>query len=470
MEKLVDAYWKIRLISGLNCEDVKLSELNSYKSILKLAIPSIFGFLGILVFETIDIYWIGKLDPRAVAAVASAAFLEWTIFTLTNLTRTGTVSLVSKAYGAKNIKLCHQIAVESIYLSLIVSIFLTILSISTCSWIFWQMGLDEKTHQFAMEYFVILMLGLPFFYLFNLAGDILNSYSNTKASMITMWISISANIVFAPILVFGWFGFPALAVKGAALATVISYVVGICTRFFYLVKKNYIPHWKEFIHPPVAFFQFWKQFLSIGAPSAATNAIWCMVFPFLTVLITKFGMMPLAGLNIGNRIEAVCYYAAMGVSVAVATLVGQSLGRKDPSACVGITFKGLVIVSTVLMPLGVYFLLYSSSLASLLNTNPEIVYHAGSYLKIVASLGIFLGFEMVLEGAFNGLGNTKPYMMVRVPLTIARIPLAYVLAFHTSLGVSGIWWSISLTTLLKGLALVWLFVYNKKNREILGLA
>ena len=434
------------------------------RRILGVAIPSIVGFLGLILFETADIYWIGKLSSEAVAAVGAAAFLEWLVYDLMTVTSTGCGTLVSQFYGAGNDER-FDVVRESFWLSLLISGVLMAILFLTAPVIFTFMGLAGGPHQLAMEYFTVFIIGFPILYIMMIQGQVFTSYGDARARTVVMLGIVVLNIVLDPCLIFGWGVFPRCGVRGAAIATVSSQAVGIVVYHLVLTKRGYIPRLASLFRLSSRHF---GRILKIGGPTATTNVVWTVVFPLLTPIVTAFGTEPLAGLAIGSRIEGFPFYFGLGFSLAVATLVGQSYGRGDKAEVRRTARRGTLLITLILAPVSLAFIFMPERLVGILNRDPAVIAAGADYLRIVGYFELFLGWELVLEGAFNGLGNTRPYMWIRVPLTLARIPLAYLLAFTFNVGVSGVWWAISISTLLKGILVTIAFVTNKKNRELLS--
>lgn len=430
------------------------------KQIFSLAIPTIVGFLGIILFEAIDIFWIGKLGANAVAAVGGASFLLWTLFALMNLTNTGTATLIAQFWGAGDREARHQVAREAFWYVLLFSLITIIILHFTIADLLRLMGLDQATQKLALEYFRVYLYGLPMIYLFNLQGQILNAQGAVRLRTIIMLFSLSLNIVLDPLLIFGYFGFPEMGIKGASIATLISESIGVLISIHFMRRWDYIGRLRHFRKIT---WHYFKQLLTIGIPSATTNMTWTIVFPLLTVVITKFGMEPLAGLNIANRWEGFPYFFGVGFSVAIATLVGHSIGAGNLEHAKRIAMRGVWLATLILAPISLLFILIPEQLIGLLNSDPEVIRHGAEYLRIVGYFELFLGWELVLEGAYNGIGNTRPYMWVRVPLTLGRIPLAWLLAITFDMGVVGVWWAISVTTLIKGVVLMG--VYRRQERK-----
>lgn len=445
---------------------MKIDDLASYKTILKIAIPAILGFISSFLFETTDLFWIGKISASAVAAAGAASFLQWTTYSFMNLTRTGCLSLMAKEIGAGDYEGAQRVGKESIHASLLVSAAIVLILLLAQKYLFIFMGLEGNTLDHALRYFTVLIWGMPVVYLFTLLGDVFNAYGDTKTSSAILLVAIAINLILDPIMIFGYFNFPEMGIAGASFATVISQVIGLILRFYVIHKKKYLNFSYIFKNPTKDFL---KRIIDIGLPSATTNAIWSSVFPFLAAIITQFGMLPLAGINVGTRVEAFCYYVSLGFSIAVTTLVGQNYGKKDVKNILVVVYRCLILITLFLAPISAILIIRPDLFASLVNQDAGIIFHASNYLRIIGYLEIFLGYEMVFEGAFNGLSNGKPYMLIRIPLTIIRIPLGYFLAHQMNMGVDGVWWAISLSTFLKGSLLAYAFFTNKKNKEIFNM-
>ena len=433
------------------------------KKIFKIAIPSIIGFLGLTFFETVDIFWIGKLNSKAVAACAAASFMEWMLYALMNLSNTGCATIVSQFIGAKKNNEKFEVIKEATQLCLIFSIIIIAILYFIIDDIFWAMGLDSTTHHYAISYFRILLIGFPGLYLLNLLGNIFNAHGDTKTSTIILLSILLINLVLDPLLIFGYYGFPKMGIQGAATATVISVVLGLIVRFYILRRKNYIPPLKSFF---TLSFNYFKRLIKIGFPTTTTHFAWSMVYPLLTRIITVFGMAPLAALNICHRIEGIPYFFSVGFSIALSTLIGQYYGKGNIREVKKIFKRGVVLITLLMTPVSLAFIFIPETLISLINQDPELIAHGKVYLRIIGYLELFLGWEVAIEGAFNGLGNTKAYMFLCVPLTLSRVPLAWLFGIYLKMGTIGIWWAISITTGIKGVLMLVTFLTNKTNRKI----
>jgi len=425
------------------------------REIFGIALPAFLGSLGFVLFDAVNIFWVGRLGTPVIAGVASAAFLTWAVYAAMNATTVGANTLVAQFYGAGRREEALRVAVEAAWLSVGASLLIMAAVLPSTGAIFRLMGLQPETAVHARQYLTVYVCALPLYYLCNLAGNIFNAYGDTRTNVVIMSASVAVNMVLDPVLILGWGTGRPFGVIGAASASVIATACALAVQVIYLRRRGFLPPLRELLRRPA--FAYAGRILRIGVPSASVNLVWSMVYPALTVIITRFGEAPLAALSVCFRWEGIPYYLSMGFSTAMAALIGQAYGRGDLGRVRQIAARGRYLITALLLPVALAFILLPEMLVRPLTSDPEVVAHAAQYLRIIGYFEIFLGWELLFQGAFNGLGHTRDYMLVAVPLTVARWPLAWLLAVTLGLGTGGIWWAISLSTFAKGAWLAWLF-------------
>jgi putative MATE family efflux protein len=188
----------------------------------------------------------------------------------------------------------------------------------------------------------------------------------------------------------------------------------------------------------------------VGAPIALSQVSFCLVYMALARVIARFGTPAVAAVGIGHKAESIAYFVSAGFGFAAATMVGQNLGARRPdraSRAAWVACWYALVPSTLV---AVAMVVFPHEIARFFIDDPAVTAVAVRYLQIVAVSEIFLVFEIVLEGAFGGAGDSVPPLVVGGPLSIARVPAAYFLAVTLDWGVDGIWWAISISTVLKG--------------------
>ncbi|MEJ2726490.1 MAG: MATE family efflux transporter [Deltaproteobacteria bacterium] len=177
----------------------------------------------------------------------------------------------------------------------------------------------------------------------------------------------------------------------------------------------------------------------------------------ITRLPAHYGPEYVAALRIGHTVEGLSFFLALGFSIATATCLGQNLGARQPERAERCGWISAGIVAVVLFVLSLFFFFFAHEISAVFTPDSNTVSASATYLKILAVSQVFMGAEIVLGGAFSGAGDTVPPMAIFVPLNLARIPMAYLLAGPVGLGVSGVWWAISGTSIFKGLVIAFWF-------------
>lgn len=424
------------------------------RRIIAVAAPAIGGYFGMILFDVANIFWIGKLGVNAVAGASSASFIVWTLFGLMQTTIAGCNSLVAQFFGAGKRDEAHAVVREAIWLSLGISLVMTGVLLPVHGRLFEWMGLDADARGQAMSYFGLLVYGLPISFLYYLSGTIFNAYGDTRRATMTMTFALAVNMILDPVLMLGWGGFPALGLRGAAVALIISHTVGTIVRVVWLRRLNCICGVAEMLRPT---WDHAARIVTIGVPVALTSGAWSLVYPLLTRLITPFGMAPVSAVGTCFRLESFPYYIGMGLSVAMAALVGQAVGSGDTDAVRKTVRRGLLLSTVMTLPFAALYVTIPERLVGLLTTDADTIAHGGRYLTAIGWFELFMGWELLFGGVFTGLGRTLPMMLITLPCMIGRIPLAWLLAYHFEWGAVGIWWAISLTTFGKGAGLAVLY-------------
>ncbi len=427
------------------------------KAIIKLAGPAMTSMLFIMVFQLVDAWWVGKLGAQPLAGVSAAAFLLWSLESIATLVSTGVNAMVARFVGEKNDEKASLIAGQGTLLSVFLSLALSITGLVFQAKIFNAMGIEADVARAAKDYMGIILIGLVTIYVSFAIDAAFRGMGDTKTPLKLVASGLSLNMILDPILIFGIGPFPRMETAGAALATIIAH--GFIAVFgIILLQRRKV---RIRFHQGLINYNLLWRITRIGAPIAFSGLMFSVSYMFLTRVITRFGPEALAALGLGHRIEGLSYFAAVGFSVAAATLVGQNLGAGKPERAEKSAWLTILYISILLLVVSLVYFFFSGNIIRFFINDASVIREGTQYLKIIALFEVFLGFEIVFEGAFSGAGNSFPPMLVAVPVTWARIPLAIYLADVVGLGSNGIWWSIAVTTGLKGILLALWFLRGK---------
>ncbi len=422
-----------------------------------LAIPAVASTFFTIIFEIVDMFWVGKLGTASVAALSVASFVIWILRGLAMTVATGALALVSRRAGEKREEQLRHTIVNSIVSGFIFALFVLAIFLPLILNVYEWIGLESGVASLAAEYSLVFLSGLIFVYMMMVFEHIIRGVGNTRIPMIITGISLLLNAAVDPVFIFVL----DMGIRGAAYATILAQMIGALLMAIVLIFKIF-PLRETVIAINARFWgDYFYKIIKIGAPVALGEAGFSFIYLLLSGIITRYGKEPLAALGIAHRLEAVPFFISMGFSMAVATMVGQNLGAGKVENARESVYFSLKIVSLILLVISLLFFLFAPWLFRFFIDDPSVIAHGTAYLRIIAVLEVFLGFEVVIGGAFSGAGDTRPPFFIVFPITLLRVPLAYILGVVLKMGIESIWWIIAVTTFLKGVLLLLVFRQGK---------
>jgi putative MATE family efflux protein len=441
-------------------QKIDLTSGSITKSIFYLAGPAVGTMFLETAFSLANIFWVGKLGAVSLAAVISSTILIWIIYSLTATISVGVTALVARSIGAKDFEQSGTVARQGFLFAIILALILSVPGVLFSRLAFVLMGTEPDVSILGTRYLRIIFSGAVFFFLIDVFAATFRAAGDTKTPMLVIMGSLGLNIILDPFLIFGWGPFPRMETGGAALASIISQGLG-SLLFGILISKGKL-HFKFSLLPKfdIHLSTVWR-ILRIGIPASTAWILFSIVYLFINKIVALFGTEAIAALGIGNRMESVSFLTCLGFSVAASTLVGQNLGAGKPERSAQAAWQTAGIAVLVTGFVATMFLIFPKQIASVFISDPKVIEIGIGYLRILALSQMFMALEIVFEGAFGGAGNTIPPMLVSIPGSLARIPLAYLLAVHWGMGIKGVWWAITLTSIAKGIVLTYWFSRGK---------
>lgn len=435
------------------------------KTIYIVAAPTMLHMLLETSYHLIDAFWLGMLGANALAAVASASFLLWMVFSICIIVETGVNSLIARYYGSDSKELLQRTAYHGMKYGALIAFCVAFIMLLFQRRIFEMMGLEEIVIANAISFFTPILCGLPLFNVVIAGFAVFRGTGDTKTPLKVLFISLIINTVLAPLLIFGPGVFPELGISGAAIATVISQIIALFINIYILKEKKILIKTDNKILDP----EIVRKITKIGFPVAINGVVFCIVYLFLTKIISEFGTAPVAAIGIGHRIESLAYCISVGFSIAATTLVGQSLGANMPERAKEIAWKMNFYAGGFILIFCLFILIFNNLIAGIFTSDSQVLTYTSAYLKVIAFIEVFMAFEIVMEGVFSGYGNTLPMTIVGLPANIMRIPLAYYLS--QKMGVNGVWLAIGFTTAFKGIMLIlWFRIYTSSPQKLEALS
>lgn len=435
------------------------------KTLAELALPIMASsFLG-TAYNITDMAWIGVLGSKAVAGVGMGGMYVWLSQGLCSLARMGGQVNLAQSCGRGDREAARNYATASIQLTCIFAVLFSAVCLAFTAPLLSFFHLDDA-HTFAYaEIYMKITCGLVIFSYMNytLTG-LYTAQGDSKTPFFANLTGLVMNMLLDPLLVLGIGPFPRLEVAGAAIATVtaqlIVMIVMIAGIFVGKENENILREVQIFSGIPGSFY---RSVCKIGGPTALQGTLYCMISMVLTRMVSAFGPGAVATQRVGGQIESISWNTADGFAAALNSFTAQNYGagkndriRKGYRASLRIMITWGILVTAI-------FVLFPEQLSSLFFHEADVLKIAVGYMVIIGLGEAFLCVEMLTIGALSGLGKTNICSIISILLTGSRIPLALILT-RSALGLTGIWWALTLTSIAKGI--VFYITFHRVSRRL----
>jgi len=436
------------------CGSIKGNEYDFTKgsigrAILLLSIPMVLEMSMESIFAVVDIFFVARLGPEAVATVGLTESMITIIYAIAIGLSMATTAIVSRRIGEKDNKGAAVACVQSILVGILVSLPITLLGIFYSQDLLRLMGASETILNELTGYTTVMLAFNGVIMLLFIINAVFRGAGDAAISMRVLWMSNILNIILDPLLIFGIGPFPELGITGAAVATTIGRGLGVVYQFYLLagVSKRISVRMKDWrIDLPVMNRLFRLSIGGIGQYLIATSS-WIG----LVRIIAEFGSEALAGYTIAIRIIIFSLLPSWGMSNAAATLTGQNLGAGRPDRAEKSVWITALFNMVVLILIGILMFVFAGELVMLFTEEPDVIEIGVQCLQVVCFGYFFYAWGMIMVQAFNGAGDTTtPTLLNFICFWAIEIPLAYLLAITLGYAEFGVFISIVVAESLLG--------------------
>jgi putative MATE family efflux protein len=408
--------------------------------IVALALPLVGSSLLQFTYSLVDMFWVGALGSDAVASIGAASFYIMLGQAIQSLIVVGAGIKVSQAVGRRDQALIQRYVRAGRRMNLGLGLlFVTVLAAFGQALIGFLNMDAPAVEQLAYSYLLVSAPMLIFSFFNLLFARLFSAYGNTTTAMRINATGVTLNMILSPLFIYPL----GLGVVGAGLATLVANVVMFG---FFWHRARVLFDWEETVEPNRTDY---REILRLGFPMATQRVLFTVISIFLARMIGSYGTEAIAAQRIGLQVESIAYMMIGGLNGAIASYTGQNLGARKVDRVhegyrvttrLGILYTGLITL---------VFLFVPNVLIGLFVDDPTTIDIGANYLRIIGISLIFASLEMIGNGYFSGLGLPKIPATISIVFTVARIPLA--LALEPYLGLDAIWWSIALSSIIKGL-------------------
>lgn len=427
------------------------------RQLFNLAMPIMGTSFIQMAYSITDMAWVGRLGSEAVAAIGAVGILTWMTNSISLLNKVGSEVSVGQSIGAKNEEDARSYSSHNLTIALLISLCWGLILFVFAHPVIGVYKLEEPIAEKAVEYLRIISTAFPFIFLSAAFTGIHNAAGLSKIPFYISGTGLVINMILDPVFIFVF----DLGTAGAAWATWLSQAT-VCALFVYQLK------WKSKLLGGFSFFvklkkHYSKRILLLGLPVAMLNTLFAIINIFMARTASTYGgHIGLMTLTAGGQIEAIAWNTSQGFSTALSAFVAQNYAaseKKRVQEAFHTTLKMTAIFGTLCTLL---FVFYGSEVFSLIVPQKEAFEAGGIFLRIDGYSMLFMMLEITMQGLFYGTGRTIPPAIISITFNSLRIPMAIVLS-ATGLGILGVWWAISITSMLKGIvAFAWFRILQKK--------
>ncbi len=429
------------IVESITGTEQDFTEGKLSRAIFLLSVPMVLEMAMESVFAIVDIFFVSKLGPDAVATVGITESMITVVYAIAIGLSMATTSVVSRRIGEKDKDSAARTAMQSIITGFFASLLIAIPGVIFASDLLRAMGANRQIVEELSSYTTIMLGGNIVIMLLFIINAVFRSSGDAAISMRVLWIGNIINIILDPCLILGLGPFPEMGIKGAAIATTIGRGIAVLYQLYILFAgKKRVKILKEHIRVN---FKLILKILKISMGGIGQNIIATSSWIILVRIISEFGSAALAGYTISIRIIIFALLPSWGLSNAAATLVGQNLGAKKPERAERSVWITGAVNMMLLGVFGIVMILFPEKFIMLFIDDPEVVKSGVLGLRIISMGFLAYGLGMVLVNAFNGAGDTStPTKINLIAFWLIEIPLAYILAIHFGMQEKGVFIAI----------------------------
>lgn len=423
-------------------------------TLFRMAYPMLAGSMAMQAFNLADTWFVAKLGTLPLAAIGFSFPVVMLIGGLVRGLGTGSTAMVAQALGQGDHERARRVATHTLILTLLLVLILSTLGILTIGPLFRALGAHEEVLPMVRDYMIIWYAGVIFMFLPMVVSDTIRATGDTIRPSMVMLLSAVLNIALDPIMIFGWWCFPALGIRGAALAGTLARVFTSLLALWILHRR----HGLLLLERPrlASLWESWRGVMAIGIPSTLSNLLDPISAAIITRIIASHGPEAVAAASAGGRLEMFAFMIPMCLGMSLVPFVGQNFGaqrldRVREARRLSMVFAGVFGLLTFVL-----FVVGAPYLAQLFSDDPKVIEILTFYLRV---LGLGHGMLEVHRYAgffLNGVHRPMHAMGVNVVrIVVLLVPFAVVggLCFglygvftgrmlsDLASGALGIWWS-----------------------------
>ncbi|WP_413285361.1 MATE family efflux transporter [Vibrio sp. MA40-2] len=422
-----------------------------------MTIPMVFGLIAILMFNLVDTFFISLLGTDSLAAISFTFPVTFGVNCITMGIGIGLSTNIARLLGQGNNKDAARFTSHGLLLAILLISIASMFGIFTIEPLFQFLGAEDKLILLIKDYMFVWYLTIPLLVIPMAGNSAIRATGDTKTPAKIMIVSGGLNGILDPLLIFGYGPFPELGIKGAAIASALSWLGALACSLYLLIKRENLLALPNFSY----LMSDWKQVLKIGTPAGISNAMTPISGAVLMIILASHGTAAVAAYGAAQRIESILLLVLMSLTSALTPFMAQNLGAKNYER----SFKAMFL--SMRFSIGFQFILFimmvplSIPLAALFGREESVNNLIWLYLVIVPFSYGFQGIIMLLVSSLNAMHKPlQAFYWSFMRLFVFTVPAAWIGSWLYQ--VQGLFVGIALGNILGGIC-GYIYAVHLKN-------
>lgn len=443
----------------------KMGVMPVNRLLITMSVPMIISMLVQALYNIVDSMFVAQISENALTAISLAFPVQNLMIAVGMGTGVGINALLSKSLGEKNFERADKTANNAIFLALISFILFAILGAVFSKTFFKIQTNVPEIIDYGNDYLTICLVFSFGIFFQVILEKLLQSTGKTIYSMITQSLGAITNIILDPILIFGYFGFPKMGIKGAAIATVIGQILAAVLALYFNLRKN------NEIHISLRKFRpdlnIIKRIYSIGVPSIIMASIGSVMTFGMNKILIAFSTTATAVFGVYFKLQSFVFMPVFGLNNGMVPIIAFNYGARKPDRMLK-TLKLSIIYAISIMIIGfIIFQLFPNSLIMLFKPSPEMLDIGATALRIISVHFIIAGFSIISSSLFQALSHGMLSLIISlIRQLIILLPVSFLFSLTGQLNL--IWWAFPIAETVAGI-LCFIFLRYIYKKEIKAL-
>jgi putative MATE family efflux protein len=430
--------------------------------LIAMAVPIAVGLIVQTLYLLVDLYFVSRLGPAAIAGVGAAANVAMLVLALTQMLGVGAAALISHAAGRKEQPEANLLFNQAVLLSAVVGALVLIVGYAGTHAYMSALAADPATVAAGRTYLYWYLPGLAAQFAAVAMGAALRGTGIVKPTMVVQLASVLLNVVLAPVLIAGLGTGRPMGVAGAGLASTLAILAGVALMTLYFLKLETYVRFSRAAREPR--FDVWRRLFALGVPAGGEFVLIFVYTAFIYGLIRTFGAEAQAGVGVGMRVMQALFLPAMALAFAVQPVAGQNFGARLPERVRATFAWGAGLSVLVMFALTLLCQWAAGGLVAAFTANARTIEVGAEFLRIISWNFVGTGLVFTCSSMFQGLGNTWPSLISSASRLITFVLPGLYIASRPGFTLRELWY-LSVTTIVLQAALSLVLLSRELRRR-----